>query len=387
MTLTPLDELLDVSKRPDVAETGGSHNQKGIEFQRHWAVLRMFELEKANEKDFLFLFEAIQDVAVLDSETVPTAICLYQVKKKDRNEWTWAELTSLPQPIDAVPKGKKPRVISSRQLSSIKDSPLGKLYSAVNSIKELKSSGRFISNAGCSLTLADGSSAATSLPYALSALNKSHLELIAKGLETLHASGSCAPDPSRIHLERTVIPVNDPGTYLTGVAYDFLFNRSARHAGQARSFAESLLIAVSRLGAKTDTCSTFEQLRTERGYSKENFSRALANLESIPDICAILDTWIEHLASEGMGFLETTSLKVAAAAIYQRQVMGSRLGEEDKLKFACDAWLESHPNPTKLKPFLDEAYNDLRADHSSFKKSELQAYFLLRAITKCADQI
>lgn len=214
--------------------------------------------------------------------------------------------------------------------------------------KELKSSGRFVSNAGCSLTLADGSSAATSLPCALSTLTKSHLELLSLGLESLHASGSCVPDPSRIHLERTVLPVDDPGTYLTGVAHDFLLNRSTRHAGQARSLAEALLIAVSRLGARTNSCSTFEQLRSERGYSRKNFISALANLESVPDICALLDTWVNQLASEGMGFLETTSLRVAAAAIYQRQVMGSRLSEEDKLEIACDAWLNSHPDPTQL---------------------------------------
>lgn len=82
MTSNQFTELLDVTNRDDLAEVGGGHNQKGVEFQRHWAVMRMFELEKAGQKDFLFLFEAIQDVAILDSCVSPTTICVYQIKKK-----------------------------------------------------------------------------------------------------------------------------------------------------------------------------------------------------------------------------------------------------------------------------------------------------------------
>jgi len=66
MESSQIEEVLRVTNRKNLAETGGGHNQKGVDFQRAWALTRMFELEKEGPDDFLFLFEAIQDVAELD---------------------------------------------------------------------------------------------------------------------------------------------------------------------------------------------------------------------------------------------------------------------------------------------------------------------------------
>ena len=41
-----IEEVVRVASRKDLAETGGGHNQKGVNFQRVWALTRMFELEK-----------------------------------------------------------------------------------------------------------------------------------------------------------------------------------------------------------------------------------------------------------------------------------------------------------------------------------------------------
>lgn len=90
-----MEEVFRVATRKDLAESGGGHNQKGVDFQRAWAIERMFDLEKSGASDFLFLFESIQDVAELDSSMAPSSIRIYQVKKKERKEWSWAELTHL----------------------------------------------------------------------------------------------------------------------------------------------------------------------------------------------------------------------------------------------------------------------------------------------------
>src|SRR6185437_9707539 len=156
MIADPFDEVFNVANRPDLAEVGGSHNQKGIEFQRHWSLMRMFELEEAGTTDFLILFEAIQDVAILDSSSLPTAICVYQVKKKDRKEWTWNDLTALRQPKN----GDQTTMRQGEALAGIRQSPLGKLYATVIAFKNLISSAKFVSNAGCDLPLENVSSAA-----------------------------------------------------------------------------------------------------------------------------------------------------------------------------------------------------------------------------------
>lgn len=384
MTINPLTELLDVTNRKDLTEVGGSHNQKGVEFQRHWAVMRMFELEQAGAKDFLFLFEAIQDIAIIDSCTVPTSICVYQVKKKDRKEWGWADITALHRPKDPSKSSGAGKV---KPLSDVQNSPIGKLYAAIHAFKELQSTGWFVSNIGFDLPLADGTSAATSPPIALSALSEHHIDLLSKGLETLHAAGEPVPDLSRIHLERVVLPVDDPGTHIVGLVHKFLEQRSPRHAGQARSLVDSLLAKIGPLGAKTDTCKTFADMWEQRGYSRSEFTDALGKLETVPDLLEYLETWLNQLSQEGMGFLEITAIRAAATSIYRRQVMGTRSSDEEQLMLACDAWLSSHPDPTQLKPFFQTAYGDLQSDYPSMRKPELLAHFALRGINKCVDLI
>ena len=385
MTINLFTELLDVTNRDDLAEVGGSHNQKGVEFQRHWAVMRMFELEEAGAKDFLFLFEAIQDVAIVDSCTSPTTICVYQIKKKDRKEWAWADLTALNQPKDPS-KSSSGGKTKAKPLTDIKNSPIGKLYATILAFKELQSTGRFVSNAGFDLQLADGSNAATSLPCALSALSTHHLDLLSKGLETLHETGAPISDLSRIHLERVFLSVDDPGTYLVGIVHKFLERRSPRHAGQACSLVDALLAKIGPLGAKTAICKTFDDMRNQRGYSRSEFTDALGMLESIPDLSEHLSAWLNQLAQEGMGFMEITAIRTSAASIFRRQVMGTRSNDEEKLVLACDAWLATRPDPIQLKPFFQAAYDDFRGMFPSMKKHELLASFALRAIKKCVDQ-
>src|SRR4051794_26588200 len=133
-----IETVLRIANDKTLSETGGGHNQKGVDFQRYWSVMRMFELESDGVSDFLFLFETIQDVAVLDSPTNPATITVYQVKKKDRKEWTWSALTGLNAP------GKKTKPDGSK----VTESPLGKLYLGVRACEGLTTEGYFVSNAG-----------------------------------------------------------------------------------------------------------------------------------------------------------------------------------------------------------------------------------------------
>lgn len=154
-----ITEILQVANSPDLKETGGGHNQKGVDFQRYWALMRIFEVEGSGQDDFLFLFEAIHDVAEFDSSLSPSSVTIYQVKKRDRGEWEWRGLTNLPSP-----KRKTQKPLSPEQLSEAKTSLLGKLYATVIAFSNIKSRGHFISNAGCDLPLLGGGNAATSVP-------------------------------------------------------------------------------------------------------------------------------------------------------------------------------------------------------------------------------
>lgn len=379
MESSAIKEVFRVASSKELAETGGGHNQKGVDFQRAWALSRMFELEESGADDFLILFEAIQDVAELDSETAPSSIRVYQVKKKDRGEWDWSNLTRLPAP------GKKPR--AGKSTDDIKDSPIGKLYSAVLAFKDLKSSGVFLSNTGCNLPLANGDNAATSLSCDLSQLEARHLDLLKVGLESLYEAGDSPANPKLIRIEKVAIHPDAPAIHLQGVAVAFLNKRSPRHAGQAKSLVDALLAEVGPLGAKTDSCSDFNDLRRQRGYSRGQFASALGYLEQVPDLVALAESWLDQLVTEGgMNFMEATSVRVAMAAIYKRQVMGGSDPLTSALTSDCDAWLEANTPGLLLGPFFDGARSHLAPSHPSFRASELTAHIALRAVRKCVDQ-
>jgi hypothetical protein len=362
-----------------LAETGGGHNQKGVEFQRAWALSRMFELEESGAKDFLILFEAVQDVAELNSETAPSSIRVYQVKKKDRGEWEWSHLTRLPAPATKRRVGK--------MADEIKNSPIGKIYSAVLAFKELRSSGVFLSNSGCNLPLANGDNAATSVSCDLSQLETAHLDLLKAGLESLHEMGTSSVNPELICIEKVPIHPDAPATHLQGVAVAFLNKRSPRHAGQAKSLVDALLAEIGPLGAKTDSCSNFEELRRQRGYSRGQFTFALGTLEQVPDLVALAEKWLDQLVTEGaLNYMEATSVRVAMAAIYKRQVMGGEDPLDTALDSNCDAWLETNTPGKFLRPFFDGARSHLAPSHPSFREAELTAHIVLRAVRKCVDQ-
>lgn len=375
-----IDEVFRVASSKELAETGGGHNQKGVDFQRAWALSRMFELEESGADDFLILFEAVQDVAELDSETAPSSIRIYQVKKKDRGEWEWSNLTRLPAPA------KKMR--ARKTTGEIKNSPIGKLYSAVLAFKDLKCSGAFLSNSGCNLLLANGDNAATSVSCDLSQLEAGHLDLLKAGLESLHEAGASPANPELIRVEKVPIHPDAPATHLQGVAVAFLSKRSPRHAGQAKSLVDALLAEVGPLGAKTDSCSNFEELRKQRGYSRGQFVSALGSLEQVPDLLALAETWLAQLVTEGaMNFMEVTGVRVAMAAIYKRQVMGGDDPLTSALVSDCDAWLETNAPGPLLGAFFDGARTHLAPSHPSFRAAELTAHIALRAVRKCVDQI
>ena len=209
--------------------------------------------------------------------------------------------------------------------------------------------------------------------------------LLSDSLKSIHVQGEPSPDLSKIYVERVNIPVDDCATFTVGIAHSFLLTRSPPHAGQARALVDTLLAKVGPLGAKTASCTTFEEMKAQRGYARSDFVAALANLQSIPDLLQHLDIWLSKLASEGMGHMEIIGIRAAAASIYRRQVMGASLPEDKDVAVACDVWLADQEDIQSLLPFFVTALAELKIGFPSLNPAMLQAHFALRAI-KCAVQ-
>lgn len=374
-----LQATLDAPPR----DSGGTHGPKGTEFQKNWAISKMFELREQGTDDFLFLFESLQDVAILDSALLPTKIEVIQIKKKDRGEWTWNSLTMLHLPTDPAdePAAGLPR---KKKISDTSASIIGKLYRTVLSIPELDVSGRFVSNAGCDITLPEGRSVAVSVPIAMSELPAHFRELLESALDAIREADHPAVDLSRLKLEKTGLSVDDPIKDSMATAYIYLKKHSPKHLEQAESFVASLLVQLSALGMKTARARTIDEMRSMHGYSMGQFTSALADLEATVDADAILAMLLDQLRNEGMGFTENVRIRRNVADIYRRALANKFLPGEAELGDACDRWLGSTPLVDPLRPFFAAGVIHLRTSFSSFAADEIMAHLLVKAIRKCA---
>lgn len=381
-------ELLLVANNPKYSETGGGHAAKGVDFPRWWAVFRMMELEKANEPDFLLLFESIQDVAELDSPSRPTRARVYQVKKKDAGTWTWSVLTGTvaPKTPTATPKKSTKAAASAKAPSfeKVPDSPLGKLHLSLSAFNALPVEGVFLSNAGCDFPLASGGSAATTMPCSLADLAVDHVQLLTDAFASL-SPGSRPPDLARLKLQKVAIHPDNLTAPAIATALELLNERSPEHAGQAKAFVESLVMQLSPLTRRTDNCLSFEDLVKERGFSRNAFLAALATLETVPDRLVLLDVWLKQLQAEGLDFMTITSVRVAAARAQQDRLLGGTELSKEIDNF-CDAWIAANPWTSSLRLFVEAALAALKVKFSGHRDYDLMARFVMRAITKCVDQ-
>lgn len=384
-------ELLSVANNPKYSESGGGHGAKGVDFSRVWAIFRMMELEKSKEPDFLLLFESVQDVAELDSMTAPTRAKVYQVKKKDSGTWTWSVLTGTVEPkTSSVPAKKSAKAKAAPSKSTkvpdfkkVSDSVLGKLHLSLNAFSALPVEGIFLSNQGCDFPLEAGGSTATTTPCSLADLAVDHVQLLTDAFASLSPGGP-PPDLTRVKLQKVAIHPDNLNAPAIEAALDLLNERSPGHAGQAKAFVESLLMKISPLTRRTDTCLSFDDLVKERGFSRGSFLAALAALETVPDRNALFNDWMSQLQAEGLDFMTISSMRVAATRAQQDRLIGGTDVSREIDDFS-DAWIAANPPTSKLRPFVEAALAELKVKFSAHRDNDLMARFVMRAITKCVD--
>lgn len=384
-------ELLSIANDPKHSESGGGHGAKGVDFSRIWAVFRMIELEKANEQDFLLLFESVQDVAELDSATAPTRMKVYQVKKKDSGTWTWSVLTGTAEP-KARPvistkatktKASPPKLPKTPDFKKVPESVLGKLHLSLNTFTALPVEGIFLSNQGCNFPLKTGGSTATTMSCSLADLAAEHVQLLTDAFASLSPSGP-PPDLTRVRLQKAAIHPDNLNAPAIEAALDLLSERSPEHAGQAKAFVESLVMKISPLTRQTDTCQSFDELIKERGFSRGSFIAALTALETVPDRLALLNDWLAQLQAEGLDFMTISSVRIAATRAQQDRLTGGSEASREIDDFS-DAWIAANPPTSKLRPFVEAALTELKVQFSTHRDNDLIGRFIMRAITKCAD--
>lgn len=371
-----LTEIFSLSQDPALSEAGGGHGQKGVDFQRYWAILRIFEIKQSGSNDFLLLFESIQDVAEFDSEAAPSRVDIYQIKKKDGGEWSFNDLTGM-----LKPDGRKKKTTPT--LSKVEKSPLGKLYRARLAVQYLDASAHFVSNAGCDLPTSTSGFASSLLMCLASDLDTSHASSLAEGLALLHASPGATPDLERLALRKTTLHPDDPHLMALGAATAYLSKHLPASAGQAKAFVDALFTQLSALGRQTQPVASFKELRRQRGYSMAELNSALADLKGVPDLKSHLDNVLDSLMLEGLAPLRRISIDVGVTKYFSALVSGHFGSDEHALIDACTTVAPSLLASCPLLIALETESTKIAASHPAFKASEVFAYLLIQ-VTKNA---
>jgi hypothetical protein len=388
--MSNLDKIFAVSNDPVLAESGGSHNQKGVDFQRYWAILRALKLEEEDAADYVFLFESVQDILELDSEHAPTQARIYQVKKKDSGEWAWKELTSLEGPAtlkaDGTPRKKRQYKDLSKQ-PTFQNSPLGKLAACAAALSNLNSTGHFISNAGCAVPLATppGGTASSAQLCHLGQLDPWYVTALEAALTSVVEPGTNALPAAKLHLERTTVHPDEPEDALIGRANELLASRSPAHAAQAKTLVRAMFVAVSAKGRHTGLCKDSEELRQRRGFGKKDVQKSLSELEKVPDLASIRASWMKRLADEGMSIVEHTRIEVALSQLEREKLSGITSVPEAFEKSVAD-WVSNNPPNVLLTPFITSGADHLRSEFPEIARNRVCAYLLNKGIQLCVDQ-
>lgn len=389
--MPPIDQVFAASTNPSLAETGGGHNQKGVDFQRYWAILRALTLEEAGAPDFVLFFETVQDVLELDSEQAPSAARVYQIKKKDSGEWEWKELTALEsQPTykaDGTPR-KKRQPKDPDKAPKFADSAIGKLEACARALSNFDTTAYFISNAGCDLPLATppGGSASAAQQCHLGQLDVWYATTLDTALADAAKLAKVAPlERSKIRLERTTVHPDAPQDAITGRANVLLSKRSPAHAAQAQTLVQSLFVAVSAKGRHTGQCETVEELRKKRGFGRRDLQDSLAQLERVPDLATLRSAWMQKLLNDGFDFMSHTRVQVALSELERERLSGT-ISTSPEFSEARRRYVAQNPPGNNLQAFIETGAMALAQQFPDVAKARLYAHLLNEGISQCVDQ-
>jgi len=376
MTNSVQVEVFHACLAPAVYEKGGGYGQKGVDFQRYWAISRIIELANSDQPDFLILFESLQDIVEFDHPAMPTAAKVYQLKMKDSGEWKWKSLTALP----AVARKKRNSDETTVPLPFEK-SPIGKLVCTLSELKTLQREGIFVSNLGCSAELEKGSTAGSLRVCKFSELSQELRDQIIPELQKLKNPVAI----ESLHFHKTELSLEDPDTHVTGKLSHFLSVLAPSHTGQARSFADSLFATLSKRGRRTDPPADFADLVATRGYTKSEFMAAVETLRATPDQQALVNTWLAYLRSEQMPILELIRLQLKLTQILESNL---QLGEERStpLAQAAKEWVVANPLDGSTLAFVRAGAIALSKQFPAISLDRLQAKIVLEGINQCLSQ-
>lgn len=293
----------------------GPHSSKGSDFASYWVILRVIELEKSKQSDYLFVCEYMQDVAEFDSAHQPSRVKLFQLKKKEGGYWTASELTG------QTAKEKAPKF----------DSPILKLLGHVRAFKSVQASGAFVSNNKFNVCLTSGQSSINEETIGLHLLDTAHSQGLKDAVAAKHGVAPKDVDLQVLELRYTNLALDDLHCHMSGVMLEYLNELAPEHANQAASLVETLFSRIRARARRTEKCGSWQDLVSKRGFGRDGFSQAVTSLKAIPDKAGHRQKLLEKLGLQcSWTFHHQTQVEITLTRCAREKVL---LGEACRWTF------------------------------------------------------
>lgn len=307
---------------PDIRETGGEHNNEGVDFARYLAMSIVVEMERKNTVDYALLFEYLQDLAVLNSSQNPSAATLFQVKKKSRGSWSRAALckrdsTGSRDDSAGAGNGRGKRLISR---SLVGRSPLGKLHVCVEKLSDLaKTEGVFISNAGYDLKSSLGR---VMDPYSRVSVPELHAPDLTYITRRLSSELGCQRPRclDSLYIEQSKLAPPSMREAVRGQIDEMLTTQHPEMPSVSGRLQEWLLNIFSALSSPAGKVSCLRELVAKKGFTRSQFGEVLGKFSHVRGFTSTLETKIDGLKAEGFPARQADKLRNEAGRLWIRLV-------------------------------------------------------------------
>ncbi|MGY4617253.1 hypothetical protein ACVWZ4_002480 [Bradyrhizobium sp. USDA 4472] len=255
------DRLISEPQREKSGETG----YERFDYQALWGLALIFAHHGSSE-DYAIAFEFHDDIVLLDSEQSPTRARFYQVKTKDKGQWSLADLYRRKPKKNDPTGGKLP-------------SFMGKLFSNYVTFPDETEQLNFVSNVPCAF-LPSASGACKLVSCDAETLKKFMDKLAQEHRGASHAAVSL------MHYVQADLSLHDSSTHIKGKLNEFILE----HIGSVEFNPDTLyktIVEECRTRSKyTGTISSFSELIQKKSITRsqvEGWLNLVRSRQALPE--------------------------------------------------------------------------------------------------------
>lgn len=346
-----------ILKKP--REASGATAANRFDFQKSWALRKLFELHESPH-DYILILEQHEDVVVFffEKSGAELAEC-FQIKTRAIHLPRWGLPELLKREKKAIPstgkgkgKGKPPKKPKVPGLSI-----LGKMYDNCRVMGKEVASVNFVTNSCYTITLKGGVSCTGRKFFCLNELEQADVDKINAQIATEHALPLPITDlVDRAHLWITDLSLQDHVTHTKGACGEFLEKMNPGRPYAVPAIYRTLAEEVRRRADYEWTAVTFDDVLKFKAITRTAFQNMLDAIPEERRFEVVWGTIQAQLTTENESFTNIMAIKIqcrlvemermdatnTVAAELRKQAIAEKVGllSDTTLVTLCDKLLE-----------------------------------------------